>query len=225
MATAGLVFLFVSRSERIAALTEIAAQWPTLQRPHFYLGAMHLGDGRYAEAAEALEQCTVMAPEDPLAWLSLSAAFTGAGDRRRAADAAEGALRAAPGSFRTRRSVAQLLYRAGRRRRALRIAAETARRTLGFRAWLLPLTLPLQTSRPMWLVAVVVASVLLGLGKTPGPEFRWWALAAGFALGGLIMAAEFSSDTAGQGRRLKRFARSRDRLREELGLPDKLRPG
>jgi hypothetical protein len=63
---------------------------------------------------------------------------------------------------------------------------------------------------------VVLASVLLGVGKTPGPEFRWWALAAGFALGGLLVAAQFSTDAAGQRLRLKRFVRARERLRDEL---------
>jgi tetratricopeptide (TPR) repeat protein len=218
LAVAGLVYLF--SSERIAGLTEIAARWPTLERPLLYLGWSHLADGRYEEAATVLERCTVMAPEDPLAWLQLSAALIEVGDRRKAADAAEGALRAGPDSFRTRRSAAHLLYRAGRRRRALRVAAETARRTPEIRAWLLPLTLPLQVSRPLWLVVVILASVLLGAGKAPGPEFRWWALAAGFAVGALLVAASFSSDSTGQTRRSKRFVRARERLRDELDLPD-----
>jgi tetratricopeptide (TPR) repeat protein len=223
LATAGLVFLLMAGSERIAALTDIAARWPRLQRPRFYAGGSHIADGRYAEAVEVLQRCTVLAPEDPLAWLHLSAARLGAGDLRGAVDAAEDALRAGRGSFVARRSAAHLLYRAGRKRRAFRVAFETARRTPGPRAWLLPLTLPLQISRRLWLVAVVIASVLLGLGKSPGPEFRWWALALGFGLGALMLAADFSSDNPGQRQRFRRFARKRERLRDELGLAG--RPG
>jgi tetratricopeptide (TPR) repeat protein len=223
LAAAGLVFLFTHGYDRIAALSEISARWPRLQRPRFYVGAAHFVDGRYPEAGDAVERCTVLAPEDPLAWLHLSTALLRAGDRRGAVHAAEAALRAGPGSFLTRRSATHLLCRAGRRRRAFRVAAETARRTPGLRAWLLPLTLPLQISRRAWWVAVAVASVLLGLGKAPGLEFRWWALAVGFSVGALLLAADFSSDNGGQRSRYKKFVRRRDRLRDELGVSDKLR--
>jgi len=184
-----------------------------------YLGLSHLLDRHPEQAAQALEQCTEMAPEDPTAWLQLSEARVQGGDRRGAADAAETALALGEKSFRRRRSVAQLLYQAGHRRRALQVAAETARLTPSLRAVLLPITLPLQVASRalrMLLASLVVALFVLGLRGTSLDSPRWWALIPAVTLVTLFALANYSSEALVQWRRWNRFAAARVQLRREL---------
>jgi hypothetical protein len=182
-----LALLEEDDATREAELRKIADAWPQLDRPRFYL-ALTLRSTKLGaqEAAGLLGEILARRPSEPQTLLAYADALGMAGDAEAQRDALMRLAATAPrASFAA--AAASRLLELHRFKEGFRVVRDAARRIPGWRAKILPLSVPVQVWSPA--SGVILGLLITSAYRSFGSPTFWLLAAISVAFGALLQYA------------------------------------